>query len=297
MFRDFIYLDTDRIQSIIAQLQEGLLTEIITADKEEVAKNAGISFGVISQFLPFSFSVEGRNGSENQRSKILHDHAFNVALGSLREQGYLLIADDLDPDIASVPEAAFVLVRGTAKIFDYSTFQNLAEHEKDLDKILSNKPPENRQQRRNAGNRQNNKSMFGEIKVLVDAFFKDAIQVRVTNRRDVSFVGPFTRGHLREDIRDIIFKYGSKPQGEWTMLAEINRSPSQGESASQQLETATLALENVSGKDIRTASNVLNEVLDVMNSFQEVISSAAYPDVSVSPIALYREVHPIQELD
>lgn len=297
MFRDFIYLDTDRIQSIIAQLQEGLLTEIITGDRREIAKNAGLSFGIISQFLPFNFSVEGRTGSESQQSKILHDHAFNVALNSLKEQGYLLVADDLDPDIASVPEAAFVLVRGTAKIFDYSTFQNLAEHEKDLDKVLSDKPPENRQQRRNPGSRQKSKSMFGEIKVLVDAFFKDAIQVRVTNGRDVSFVGPFIRGHLREDIRDIIFKYGSKPQGEWTMLAEINRSPSQGESASQQLEASTVALGNVSGKDIRTASSVLNEVLDVMNSFQEFISSAAYPDVSVSPIALYREVHPMQEID
>ena len=35
MYRDFIYLDTDRLQSIIAPLQEGLLDQVIEGKIEE----------------------------------------------------------------------------------------------------------------------------------------------------------------------------------------------------------------------------------------------------------------------
>ena len=40
MFRDFIYLDTERIQSIISQLQEGLLTQIMSGKTSELSGTA-----------------------------------------------------------------------------------------------------------------------------------------------------------------------------------------------------------------------------------------------------------------
>jgi hypothetical protein len=176
----------------------------------------------------------------------------------------------------------------------------LAKHEKDLYKLFSSDETSgNRDQRRsqNKGDKKNssrNDSMFGEIKVLVDAFFADSIQVQITNAENAGFVGPLTREYLREDISDLIFKYGSKPQGEWTMLAQISRVPTLPGIAARQLEEQIEESEETSQEEIETASSALNQVLEVMNSLQEVMGSAAYPDFSISPIAIYREVHPLQ---
>lgn len=189
MFRDFVYLDTERIQSIIAQLQHGLLNQVMEGTKEESSKRATGTLNLLSMLIPFSASasVERRNTGDIQKNKVLHDYAFNVALTSLEEKGFLLVADQLDPSTTHTPEAAFILVKGSAKIFDYSTFQNLAEHEKDLNKIFPSKQQTgNRDQRRQQGSKSNasqgkRQSAFGELKVLVDAFFQDMIQVRITN--------------------------------------------------------------------------------------------------------------------
>jgi hypothetical protein len=296
VFRDFIYLDIERVQSIIAQLQEGLLTEIVAGESKELSGKFGLSAGIVSQFLPIGLSAEKRNINDTQSSKILHDHAFNLAHDSLSDQSYLIDASYYDLSQEPIPDSAFVLIKGDAKIFDYSTFQNIASHEKQLNEIFPSTPEgENRQQRRKQSKKnkqpKKNDSVFGEIKVLVDAFFKDAIQVRVTNHHGISFVGPLSREHLREDIYNLIFKYGSKLQGQWAMLAAVTRVTS-NPSLNSEMEFAAETLEDLDSSDIQSGSDVLNEVLDMMNSLQEFISSAAYPDITVSPIALYREIHP-----
>lgn len=292
MFRDFIYLDIDRTQSIIAQLRQGLLDQIMEGKLSEDSKRLGATANFLTMLIPFSASasVERKNATDIQASKVLHDYAFNLALSSLEEEGLLLVADDLDPYTSSIPEAAFVLVKGSAKIFDYSTFDNLATHEKDLDKLFSSEQPSgNREQRRQQGKKKSNSSALGELKTVVDAFFKDAIQITVTNNQGFSFIGPVTRQYLREEIHNLIFKYGSKPQGEWGMLAQVTRISSLPGEARQQLSVAINESENPF-EEMQTASSALNKVLDVMNSLQELMGSAAYPDVAVSPIAVYREL-------
>lgn len=291
MFRDFIYLDIERVQSIIAQLQEGLLTEIVAGKSKELSGRFGLSAGIVSQFLPIGLSTEKRNINDTQSSKILHDHAFNLAHDSLNDQNYLIDVSHYDSSQEPIHDSAFVLIKGDAKIFDYSTFQNIAAHEKQLNRIFPSKPEgESRQQRRKQPKNKND-NVFGEIKVLVDAFFKDAIQVRVKNRYGISFVGPLSREHLREDIYNLIFKYGSKLQGQWVMLAAVTRVTS-NPNLSSEITSAAEKTEDSGNSDIQSGSDVLNEVLDEMNSLQEFISSAAYPDITVSPIALYREIQP-----
>lgn len=293
MFREFIYFDTDRVHSIIAQLRQGLLEQVMQGNAREDSISASATANFLSLLIPFnvSGSVGRKATADSHTSKVLHDYAFNLALEALEDENLLLEADNFNPSISSMPEAAFVLVRGSAKIFDYSTFENLAKHEKDLDKLFSlEQPASNREQRRQQGRRNDNKSVFGDLKILVDAFFRDAIQIRIVNDQEVSFIGPVTRGFLREEIQNLIFKYGSKPQGEWVMLAQVTRVSSSPGDAASRLETAMNSTGGVAYENMETASDALNTVLDVMNSLQEVMSSAAYPDISVSPIAVYREI-------
>lgn len=78
------------------------------------------------------------------------------------------------------------------------------------------------------------------------------------------------------------------------MLAQISRVPTLPGVAAQQLEEKIEESEDTSQEEIETASSALNQVLEVTNSLQEVMVSAAYPNFSISPVAIYREVHPLQ---
>ena len=116
MFRDFIYLDTNRVQSILAQLQKGLLNGLMEEKTEEVKGRATATMNLLAMLLPVSVSgsVEQGRGKSFSESKVLHDYAFEQARLTLEDAGLLVEDDDLDRD--NVPEIGFVLVRGSARI-------------------------------------------------------------------------------------------------------------------------------------------------------------------------------------
>jgi hypothetical protein len=132
MFRDFIYLDTNRVQSILAQLEGGLITEM--AQGRERTGNASLSFdpGLILKHilgLGLEASVEGSASFSASHNKVLHDYAFSAALEALHRQGYLLDSSGLSRDDDPFPLGGgeFVLVRGTATLFDYGVLPPLLE--------------------------------------------------------------------------------------------------------------------------------------------------------------------------
>ena len=214
---------------------------------------------------------------------MLHDYAFNIALDSLRDQGFLL-----ENGLDTIPDTGFVLIEGPVRIFDYETISNIAENFDKLDEFfapaLSNKEREKR--RKDPKHRR-----FRDSKTLIDTFFKDAIRVRLTDSEGHSFIGPLSREHLRENMSNLIFKHGSKPEDEWAMLAEISRLPLSGESPAARLREL-LGDEQPGQGQQRNPSEMLNAMIDVFDAFQELIGSASPLDVAVSPIAVYREVHP-----
>ena len=307
MFRDFIYLDIDRVQSIIAQLQEGLLEQIIEGKTDETSANMGFRASLLSLLIPigFSASVGQKNAANLEQNKVLHDYAFDVALNSLREQDYLL-EDDFSP----MPETGFVLIKGLARILDYGTLRDIAAHWDDLNDLFD--PPKNDKAKRER-RKSEQSTVIRNFTVLIDTFFKDAIRVRVKDSRKNSFIDPLTREHLLEDIHSLIYKYGSNPKGEWTMLAEISRRPvaqtsfdellEHIEEASRQTEENQQAEELGQFQEMlshleqqlepqQPLSNIVDPLLDQLNALQELISSPSSPDVSVSPIAIYREIPP-----
>ncbi len=58
MFRDFVYLDTNRVQSILAQLEQGLLTQLAQSRAREVMGQAGLGEGFFAQLLPLAIYRE-----------------------------------------------------------------------------------------------------------------------------------------------------------------------------------------------------------------------------------------------
>lgn len=284
MFRDFIYLDTERIQSIISQLQEGLLTQIMSGKTSELSGTAKLGF--LQQIMNLDFG--GKRANTLNQNKILHDYSFNIALESLSENNLVLEVSDFDRDKFPVPESAFILVKGSAKILDYQTIMHIAENVKKIDKMFNSKPQGNREQIRQ--NNTSNKNVFNEMKDFVETFIGEAVHVSITNNEDLSFIGNLDREYLREDIRNLIFKYGSKPQGDWMMLAQVSRIPEQS-TLFEQADSFSDLFQGITPNQIRAVSDVFNILIDVLNNLQEMMSSVTYPNISVTPIAIYREVN------
>jgi hypothetical protein len=274
MFRDFIYLDIDRVQSILAQLQQGLLNEVLEGKTEQTTGRAQIALNLLYMMLPVSASgsVEQARGTSISESKVLHDYAFEQARFTLESEGLLVERDDLDWD--EVPETGFVLVRGSARISDYRTLEKIAANFDKVDKVFSTK----------TGKQPGMGKQMKEMNTVIDTFFKDTIRVNITNAQRCEFVGPLAREHLREDIRDLIYKYSSAPPGEWVMLANIARVPDPDDSEEEAI------IERLGEVREGSVARQMGQAMGMLNAFQELLGWVSYPEVAVSPIAVYREI-------
>jgi hypothetical protein len=174
-----------------------------------------------------------------------------------------------------------------------SNYERRCENFADLSRIFNQptdsaqKKTQQQKQQEKQQERELNK-MMKEIRVVIDTFYKDTMRVRITNTLGSSFIGPLAREHLREDIRNLIYKHGSNPSGEWAMLAEITRIPLLGDLPEEIVGETESAPEG-------SVSNMLEQMIGVFNSLQEYLGSASYPDIAVSPVAVYREIYPNPE--
>jgi hypothetical protein len=293
MYRDFVYMDMGRIQSIIAQLQKGVLEKVMEGKSNELQGKAGIAAGVLASFLPIEIGGSFSRKHDIQSSKVLHDYAFNIALDSLNENGLCLEVEQWDRENIPLPDTAFILVQGSMSILDYALLKNLAENEHALNKILNS--PTQRPQ--HSGQQKHQRPKTGSIQQMwtfVDALMGDSLQVRLRYSPDIIFAGTLSREYLRESTRDLIFKYGGRPQEGWNMLAQV----CQVTEPLDKIRNLAKLMENFSGipesGNIGTTTDLINPIVEMLNVFQEAMASVSYPAIAVTPIALYRESESLQ---
>jgi hypothetical protein len=295
LYRDFVYMDTERIQSIIAQLEQGVLEKVMEGKTSELQGKAGIAAGVLASFLPVELGGSFSRKQDVQSSKVLHDYAFNMALDSLHENDLCLEVQEWDRDSIPLPETAFILARGSMSILDYALLKSLAENERTLDRLFST--PQQSQQSSGQKKRSQSKGKPGVIQQMwtfVDAFMGDSLQVRLKCTDEIIFAGTLSRDFLREDTRGLIFKYGGKPQEGWTMLAQICQitTPSDKLGGLSQL---LREFPGLAGLDSAVAlTEVINRIVQILNALQEAVASVSYPAIAVTPVALYRELEALR---
>lgn len=259
------------------------MTEVLEGTTQETRGRAELALrNLLATLLPInaSGSVEHSRGASLSESRVLHDYAFEAARNILEDKELLVEADDLYRD--SVPEDGFVLIRGAAQVIDFKTYQNIAENVDKIDKFLgTDKKPEQKKQSKE----------MKDSKVMFDTFYRDAIRVHVTNPRGCGFIGPLIREHLRDNIQALIYKHGSMPKGEWNMLAEITRIPLPDE-ATEAVMMKQLMEVGGSAFNQNGPSNQIDQLVAMFNVLQESIGSVSYPDIAVSPVAVYREITP-----
>ncbi len=291
MLRDFVYLDTERVQSIIAQLEKGVLDKVMEGKGSELEGKAGAAASVLASFLPISVGGTISNRHDIQTSKVLHDYAFNVAFEALQRDGLCLEVENWERREILLPDAAFILVKGSLSILDYSLLKGLADNERAIDKLLvSSKKPEHQPHQGQAkGGNKPRSDVFKQMWTLVNAFIGDTVQIQLRFSDDIIFVGPMSREFLRENIRDIILKYGGKPRDGWTMLAQVAQVTYPGDRSNTLVELNT-SMVKFNPDNIQSLADFFNPVVEVLNIFQEAMASITYPAIAVTPIAVYREL-------
>ncbi len=147
--RDFIYLDVERMKSIIAQIDEGIV-ESSTKEKNihKAVSGKGQGSGGISGLAKLKGEIGGEIFWENKETetKTLHDYMYNVLEKVLKDQELIYIISEDDVKIKKawkggtfskeISDNSFVLIKGKVMIDDYNQFGMIANNASELGELF-----------------------------------------------------------------------------------------------------------------------------------------------------------------
>lgn len=302
LFRDFIYMDTERLKSIVAQLNKGLIesTSTTITDGDESKINAGVDFLKILKVGSESSFLWQNQATE---SHTMHDYLYNLAELSLNEKELLTnIPGDIEIDSLSNPDkieshqltsTSFILVKGKTIINDFIYMQRILDNIDDILKSVITGEQSVDKNFEKASQTQRNKivqerineyNLPKDIQKALQVFLKNFYNERVViknipfvERPNFRFVGTLNKLYLRESIENIIYKYGTAPQDDWYMFAQIASIPNK---TSNEVDMSFNQNELEKG---------LQTVFDALRDIEKFGLSISFPEIAVTPIAIYRQ--------
>ncbi|MBW7632592.1 hypothetical protein ABES28_08340 [Bacillus licheniformis] len=278
IYRDIIYFNADKIQSILAQLNKGVVESLVET-KERNHEVEGIAkTSKVLEFLGFPFSTEGNyrynNAKGLQEEKILHDFALTELLKILPCKD----ASKLDRSQLGRNDRVFVKVKGKLSIYDYRDLKDTLEKVGAVAKLINSE--------------EQSKSDLNDFAEFIGSVYSDLMTIEIRNQKEINFIGAVNSDFLRETMRNMVYKYGSKPIGDWEMICQITRLP---KNRAGNLEDMFRDF----GKDINTENlgkeksleRFLNEILKEFSKINDMFASVSYPNIAVEPIAVYQEIN------
>lgn len=250
MMKQFLYLDTDIVTSIIAQAEKGYITqktEEVAEDNNEqrgksleVEAHAKTNGGFLGFFQgEFGASAKGalnnleavQTSSRDVAEKILHDAAYDIAVKYI-EPHITTIGDD-----SSVEEGSYIEIIRVFNYIDFDYLESLfstdglidylkAENEKDIEANFRNVTASlSREQRRNKQNeikkemqkqKKESAKEFDGTEKLIKVFKKLLPYNRLLLSSD-GYLIPLDDKYFRIDPSNLGFKYG----GEMTCVGMV----------------------------------------------------------------------------
>lgn len=294
--RDFIYLDVDRLKSIISQVDEGLvnLSEEVKSTTDEV--DSSVEAGVLSILKGF---VGAKYISQNQdtNTKSFHDFIYNKVESALTEADLLthIPEKDTGSDITnesvrdSLNNTAFVLAKGKVVINDFNNMNIFLEKFNTVIDFLAHctsltlpedtSPHKKKQAKNEVKESKMDKKMIDGFQMFFDTFYKDRVVIKMLpfeNKTEFILVGNLNEKYLRDDISSITYKYGTAPISEWTIFCQVASIPPK-ERKVPQITT---------GSEIESG---IQGVFDAYRTIESLAQSVVYPEIAITPIAIYRE--------
>ncbi|WP_424359965.1 DUF6414 family protein [Methanocella sp. MCL-LM] len=304
--RDFIYMDIEKLKSIIAQTEKGVIDSIIET-KGQVEKVTGDTKG---NLLFLSSKISGESASQNNSSstKYLHDYLYNKVEESLFNEKMLIrIPHDINVQKlkertfdGELSDTSFVLLRGKVIINDYKKLMLQLNHTNEFIKSFqaSSEIQKLKEKAETEGHKVSKKklkeitdniekngrfledSLIKGLNITNELFFRDRTIIKIVPYEEYPefrFTGILDSNNLRDNIDNIIYKYGTAPVTEWNIFAQIASIPPKIEHEPIRFTT---------GNSVEIA---FNDTFDVLRSISAISSqSATYPEISITPIAIYR---------
>lgn len=346
--REFIYLDVERMKSILSQIEKGLLLEVTEEKGQEMGFEGGLSTGSI---LGSVVDAQGMgkfliNNNETE-TRTLHDYMYNIIEEKLLAENYLIEIPDenqVNKRVNNWPKElkdnSFVLIKGKIKIEDYSILSGILENMNEFSVALSVITSESKSGffigeeqwnllEKNLGEKNLllDDSYIKAMSIILRQFYKDKLILTCMpykKNSNLTFVANLNRNYLRENIEDIIFKYGSLPLSDWFIFGrvstilpkeydstKITNDPVYKRIKNNWSEINSIINTKENFKDLNTdnqrkwKSLGLNEedfeILKLKNlelSFENIFNSinqlsyetgVKYPSVVFTPIAIYRK--------
>lgn len=296
--RDFIYIDINRVRSIISQLEEGLINETQITDGNCETTAVGGSGG-IPHVLTAKAGAEFQTHQQSLETKSPHDYIYNKVENLLLNETKLLrIPNEENCNFSlklreSIGNTSFILTKGKVNINDFNKLSNfLTKYTALTTCIIRSKV---KTQMGTSPQSAKNMSIANEIKkyekaldkdtrndiiTFIDMFYRDRVIIKIipfSEYPDFRFVGNIDQTYLRDNLESIIYKYGTAPVSDWTMLCQIASIPP---------EKRSTGAFKTTGSPIE---NAFQSVFDSYRVLENVAQSANYPEIAVTPIAIYRE--------
>lgn len=292
--RDFIYLDVERLKSIIAQAEEGLAESALATTGRSQEAIGTIEGGILG-FLKGSSEVSALWRKEVSETRSLHDYIYNRAEAALLGRELLArLPEDTAPyhqpqsSRSALSETTFFLATGRVVLNDFSHSRLILDNYNAIAKFLA--IAKGQQLPPGKDRRDVVKTVEQQIKlapefvkgfdVIFDTFYRGRIVLKlVPFENDTSFrlVGNLNPAFLRDDIDSITYKYGTSPASPWTMFGQVAAIPAEGGGEPMSL---------LGGAEIEAGFQTL---FDSMRQIEIAAQSVVFPEVSVTPIAVYRQ--------
>jgi hypothetical protein len=296
--RDFIYLDTDKLKSIIAQIEQGLST----TTNQMRSNNSEIALGAEGSVLGFLKSVGGAKyiwQNQATETKTLHDNIYNKVEDALISDELLIeIPGTIQQEsiansefMSLIDDTSFILAKGKVNINDFTQMRSMLENFNPLAKFIAQcslqslpsdipKSTKNQMLKKAEEELTMDKTMLEGFKLMFDLFYKDRVVIKMlpfADCPDFRLVGNLKSDFLREDISSITYKYGTAPVSEWTVFAQVASIPPK-----DQLNNGY----NIGGDSIEVA---LQKVFNCYRDIELLAQSVMYPEIAITPIAIYRQ--------
>ena len=300
VIRDFIFLDTERLKSIIAQIEKGLLdsTSQTTSGNKNITSEVG---GSLFHLLKVAGGVNYVLHNQTTETKTLHDNIYNRVEEALIENNLLtslpgnINIDNISEDkiTSIINNNSFILAKGRVVINDYTRARLIFENMNEIARFIVNSraqslPAETSKQKRHK--KQEIKQSLDAITLdkeflkglmkFFDIFYKDRIVIKVhpfVNSQYFHLVGNIKSEFLREDISSIIYKYGTAPVSEWSIFAQVASIPPKNRAPISNMFDNT------------ALDSALNQMFDALRGIEMVAESVTYPEIAITPIAIYRD--------
>jgi hypothetical protein len=276
--RDFIYLDTERVRSYLAQMEDGHQAERGETRSHDVGASLQGEAGVFGVKANGGGSYQyGYASSVNYRA---HDEAFARLLERLKKRDRIIeVSNEIIGETQWLKDGQFVLMQSVVKVIDFDSLRQQLASAPNIIALSEGKPSSNASQRTNTATYRKQLKQFDGFAEFV--YGKQLVMVRsffATQPHDISFRSHVTKENFRYAPTWLQSQYGSLIDAGWYCVLVVNN----GDRENMQGLLRTQATEGSFHKTVEYINDIFVNALHNLDADEDELSAVL--------LAVYREI-------